>query len=101
MRQSYETARRAEAQCVKSHRGFQALQGIDDLRAAGGRLVALFALALDDLFGRVLDKFGIAELLVDALDVGLGLLHFLVEPNALGGDINQSCERQTYGFAAN
>ena len=45
-------------------------------------------------------KFGLFELGIDARDVGVGLLHFLGEPRALGGKIDHALERQRRHLAA-
>src|SRR6476469_2631047 len=73
---------------------FQPLQRFEDFLAAAFGLFALLALAVDDLLRRVRHEAGIAELGVDALDVGFGLLQFLVQPHALGVEIDHALERQ-------
>ncbi len=45
-------------------------------------------------------NFGLFELGVDAADVGVGFLHFLGEPRALGGKIDDTLERQRGDLAA-
>src|SRR4029079_7547062 len=78
----------------------QSLQRLDDLGLAGHGRLALFLFFLDDLFRRIGDEFLVAELGVDALDVGVGLGDLLVEPNFFGREINHALERQRCGFAA-
>src|SRR6478736_4895134 len=72
----------------------QSLQRLDDLGLAGHGRLALFLFFLDDLFRRIGDEFLVAELGVDALDVGVGLGDLLVEPNFFGREINHALERQ-------
>src|SRR5436190_22954778 len=69
--------------CVTSGGALKALQRLQNLRAAAFRVLALVLLALDDLLGRLADEIRIAELGVDAFDVGVDLGHFLFEPRLL------------------
>src|ERR1700730_1339592 len=59
-------------------RVLQPLQRLEDLCLARHRRLALFFFFLDDFFRRIGDEFFVAELGVDALDVGVGLGDFLV-----------------------
>src|SRR5882724_3290823 len=77
-----------------SCRAFQPLQRLEDLYAALRRLFTLLALAVDDLFRRALDEVGIAELGVDALDVGLDFVDFLFQPRLLRRDVDDALERE-------
>ena len=64
-------------------RVLQPLQRFENLRLPRLGGLALFLFFLDDFFRRVGDEFLVGELGVDALDVGLGLGQFLVEPRLL------------------
>src|SRR6478735_12472111 len=70
----------------------QSLQRLDDLGLAGHGRLALLFFFLDDLFRRVGDEFLVAELGVDALDVGVGLDDFLVEAGLFGGKVDHALE---------
>src|SRR5262245_54804165 len=83
-----------------SRRAFQPLQRFEELRLARLGLGALLALLLDHLFRRPLDEARIAELGVDPLYVGLGPGDLLLEPRALGGEIDHALERQRRHLAA-
>src|SRR6266436_5270330 len=65
---------------VKSRRVLQPLQRLENLLFLRNSSLALLFLFLDDLVGRVGDELLVGEFGVDALDVGVGLGDFLVEP---------------------
>src|SRR4051794_23967350 len=71
-----------------------------ELGLAGQRRVALLLLLLDELLGCVGDELLVAELLVDALDVGLGLGDLFSKAGALGGEIDDALKRQRSHLAA-
>src|ERR1700737_287198 len=65
---------RAAAACRAagaSHCALQPLQCLQDLGSTAFGFLALLAFAIDDLFGRAFHEVRIAELGVDALDVGV------------------------------
>src|SRR4029077_8169016 len=82
------------------HRGFESLARLGELRLTRLGLCALLALAFDHLLGSALDEVGIAELLLDAGDVGFSFRHFLFEPRALGHEVDDTLERQGRDLAA-
>src|SRR6185312_5584104 len=63
-----------------SGRALQPFERLQDLDAAAFRLLALLFLAVDDLLGRALDEVRVVQLRVDALDVGVDLGDFLLQP---------------------
>ena len=63
-------------------------------------LLALLALLLDHLFRRAGDEIRIAELGVDAGDVGGGARHLLFKPRLFGGEVDHALERQRRHLAA-
>src|SRR3954451_4507775 len=77
----------------------QSLQRLEQLGLAGQRRLALFALLLDDLLGRVGNELLVGQLGLGALDVGVGLADLLVETRALGSDVDHSLQRQRGHFA--
>ena len=74
----------AEQPAHPLRRALQPLQRLQNLGAAAFGFLALFLLAFDHLLGGVGDEFRIVQLLVDALDIGIGLRQFLLQPRALG-----------------
>src|SRR5580704_2305893 len=78
----------------------QPLQRFEDLFLARHRSLALFLFFLDDLFARIGDELLIAKLGIDALDIGIGLGDFLVEPRPFGGEIDHPLERKRCDLAA-
>src|SRR5450631_2086902 len=79
---------------------FKSLQRLNDSGFACHGRLALFFFLLDDLFLRVGDEFLVAQLGVDALDVGIGLGQFLVEPRLLGNKIDHAFQGQGRDLAA-
>ena len=59
------------------------LQRLENLGFSCRGRLALFFFLFDDFFRRVGDELLVGKLGVDALDVGLGLGQFLVEPRFL------------------
>ena len=67
---------------VPSSGVFQPLQRLEDFRFPRHRRLAFFLFFLDDFLRRIGDEFLVAELGVDALDVGVGFCQLLFKPRA-------------------
>ena len=78
----------------------QPLQRLEDFLFPRHRRVALFLFLFDDVFRRIGDEFFVGKFRIDALDVGLGLGQFLVEPCFLRRKIDHALERQRRDLAA-
>jgi len=76
----------------------QTLKRLGEFRLARLCLVALLALTLDDLLGRALEEVGIAELLIDAGDVGIAFGHFFREPRTLSGKVDDASQFETHSL---
>src|SRR6266568_1973316 len=83
-----------------SRRALEARERFVDLEPARRRLLALLALAFDHVLRRAGDEVGVAELGVDAGDIGCNARHFLLEARFLGGKIDHPLERQRRDFPA-
>src|SRR6516225_10607347 len=83
-----------------SRRALEARERFVDLEPASLRLLALLALAFDHVLRRARDEVGVAELSVDAGDVGCNARHFLLQARFLGGKIDHPLERQRRDFPA-
>src|SRR5882672_8715092 len=81
---------------IGSRRVLQPLQRLENLLFPRNGSLALLFLFLDDLVRRVGDELLVGEFGVDALDVGVGLGDFLVEPGLFGGEIDHALQRQGY-----
>src|SRR5262249_1057655 len=79
---------------VSSRRALEARERFVDLEPARLRLLALLALAFDHVLRRARDEVGVAELGVDAGDVGCNARHFLLQARFLGGKIDHALARQ-------
>ena len=79
---------------------FQPLQRFEDFRLPRHRGLAFFFFFLDDFFRRIGDEFLVAELGIDALDVGVGLDQFLVEPGLFRREVDDAFQRQGRDLAA-
>src|SRR5215475_751480 len=77
-----------------SRRAFEARERFVDFEPARLRLLALLALAFDHILRRARDEVGVAELGVDAGDVGFNARHLLLEARLLGGEVDHPLERQ-------
>src|SRR5262249_55872734 len=83
-----------------SRRAFEARERFVDFEPARLGFFALLALAFDHILRRARDEVGVAELGVDAGDVGCNARHFLLEARFLGGKIDHPLERQRRDFPA-
>src|SRR5262249_25000334 len=81
-------------------RALEPLHRFDDLGPPGLRFLTLFALAIDDLFRRTLEKIGLGELGIDALDVGVDLGHLFLQPCSFGCEIDDALERKCCHLSA-
>src|SRR5262249_25369488 len=77
-----------------SRRALEARERFVDLEPARLRLLALLALAFDHVLRRARDEVGVAELGVDAGNVGCNARHFLLQARFLGGKIDHALARQ-------
>src|ERR1700747_2253216 len=77
-----------------SRRALEARERFVDFWPAPLRLLALLALAFDHVLRRARDKVGVAELRVDAGDVGCNARHLLLEARFFGSAIDHPLERQ-------
>src|SRR5439155_1694168 len=98
--QTLRVCRRQWRRGWRLRRHLQPLQRFLQFRLARYRRLALFLFFLHDLFGRVRHEFLVAEFGVDALDVGIGLDDFLVEPGLFGREVDHALERQRHHLAA-
>src|SRR6476660_6370455 len=83
-----------------SRRALEARERFVDFEPARLSFLAFLALAFDHVLRRARDEVGVAELGVDAGDVGCNARHFLLEARFLGGEINHPLERQRRDFPA-
>src|SRR6185436_19413508 len=86
------------SRCADS--GLQAFQCRAEAGAGLLGLLAALALLLDDLLGRARDEGGVAELGVDLGDLVAKLLGLLLQPRALGLEVDDLADRQGVGRLA-
>src|ERR1700730_19371254 len=77
-----------------SRRALETRERFVDFEPARLGFFALLAFAFNHVLRRARDEVGVAELGVDAGDVGCNARHFLLEARFFGGEIDNPLERQ-------